>query len=671
MILRRVVASLVIGVMVFSNAETVLAIDAAGSEGTNNSEIVSELVGDRDVDKLITTGVEDLSVQLDDLYKEIGRNLNIDYVYVKIMHLIAGGKAVYADKRPNIYAELTVNSVDAPFDIEGAKQTYSARAPWVDMPDETVVRPSKYYLPDAAYSTAADVVKIMNSRYYADRGQLKPYFDALNTDVKTTIIFCEAMLEYTGASPEAVESFYSTYEKMLYEKDKYENIIESHVNSTYTIKDKFKDILISNHISTENNLRVLSIILSFDSNLAASSSPNDIKDEYVMPYKLNYTSRENMMIAAMSVVGKVRYIWGGGHLGTGTIDGINPSWKEFFNSYPRKDNFNSEDDQTDSIGYDMCIQPTASWCPIHGLVENENGCLFMANTVYSVEEYVDSWKEIIDTSSLEEEKYKSLLERSIDFKHGVNSHRLDGLDCSGYASWLYNQISSDKNYDSSARYFIESSGLQNITYGDEMLPGDVFSWGSHIVVTVGKSNVNSDAYVMIESSPNMVKFGVIYYGSKAKKSDIELAVSIAKEANELIGNLPLTERTNIYNMDSCGYQEDNEGNITGRYAEIGRLSNSFLDENIIIEAYNKKIKEMTAKEIIQYTIDNLTPEYMSGLPDYSGEIFNTSGVVGANIDSNVIKNNILLSETSEATKESDVIPLTTELTGEDNEEKKE
>ena len=63
----------------------------------------------------------------------------------------------------------------------------------------------------------------------------------------------------------------------------------------------------------------MSIILSFDSKLAAYNDPDTIKNEYVNPYKLGYTSRENMMLAAMSVVGKVRYVWGGGHLGSGNL----------------------------------------------------------------------------------------------------------------------------------------------------------------------------------------------------------------------------------------------------------------------------------------------------------------------------------------------------------------
>ena len=113
-------------------------------------------------------------------------------------------------------------------------------------------------------------------------------------------------------------------------------------------------------------------------------------------------------------------------------------------------------------GYRMSIKPTASWCPIHKRVEKEDGCLVDAETVYSVEQYVDSRKEIMDTSNMQLDKYKSYLEKDIDLEKGMNSHRLDGLDCSGYTSWVYNQITDKRNYDSGAGQFISSGGLRQL-----------------------------------------------------------------------------------------------------------------------------------------------------------------------------------------------------------------
>ncbi len=626
MLLKRMLASTIVGMMLLSPVQFAFASEATIDISDNQSIDIEKI--EKESEEIINSiGIEDLSVQLNDLYHEVGKQLNIDYIYVKILHLLAGGKAVYADKRPNIYSELTVDSVNAPFDIKGASQKYSLQAYWVYCPDEEIERPNKYYIPDAAYSVTSEVVKLMNQRYFIDRGQMKPYFDALSMDVKTNIIFCEAVMEYIGSSREAIESFYPNYEKILYEKGKNENVVESNGEGVFKIKDEFKSILVDNNISSERDLEVLALILSFDSKLAASSDPDAIKETYVTPYTKNYTSRENMMLAAMSVVGKVRYVWGGGHGTTGAIDGINPAWQAFYEAYPSTDG---------TEGYGMCIKPTSSWCPIHGIVENSNGCLLMADTVYNVEDYVDSRKEVMDTQNMEGEKYKDLIESSTQIERGMNSHRLDGLDCSGFASWVYNQITNNRNYDAGAKSFISAGGLKVIPYGNRMLPGDVFSWGSHIVVVIGPSRVGGNAYVMVEASPNTVKFGVIYYSS-VNSADLTNAIKIATEANDLIGGLPLTERTHIYNMDSVGYEEvEIEGNSQEvsediqesnqtkllRYAEIGRLPYSFRDENITIPGYGKKIKDMNAQEIIQYTLDNLMPQYITGLDSYKGEVYN-------------------------------------------------
>ena len=687
MIFKRTVASVLVGMLLLGNVQVAYAADdmAVMQDGATS---MSTSVNIEEVDKIVASGVDDIGVQLNDLYKEVGKHLNIDYMYVKILHLIAGGKAVYADKRPNISAELTVESINAPFDIEGAIQLYNQQTPWIIMPDETVERPSKYYLPDAAYSVTLDVVKLMNGRYYADRGEMQQYFDALSKDVKTNIIFCEAVLEYIGAEREAIESFYVTYEKILYEKEANENVLEMNEDGTFSIKEEFKDIFIDNYLGDERILNVLSIILSFDSKLAASKSVDEVRDEYILPYKVDYTSRENMMLAAMSVVGKVRYVWGGGHLTTGMIDGINPSWQAFYDAYPLDEN---------EVGHARCIQPSGCWCPIHKAVENENGCLLISDTVTSVEEYVDTIKEVCDTSKLETDKYKALLEDKVDLEHGVASHRLDGLDCSGYASWLYNQISNKREYDSGAGSFIANSNLKVVPYGYKMLPGDVFSWGSHIVVVIGPSSTDSKAYVITEASPNMVKFGVMYYGS-AKQKDINEAISIAKEANDLIGGVPATEKTHIYNMDTRGYTTetiDNGTEIiegewyyntetqqweqtqtvisepitkTTRYAEIGRLNTSFLDENIIIPEFNKKIKDMSAKEIIQYTLNNLDKSYVSGFDTYEGKIFDTSKVREPEVDMSTLQKNKVESKKNIENTKDETVVLTDELVkAEDNE----
>ena len=609
MLLKRIVASTLVGVLALSTVQTAFATDGNSiSVGVNDIKIIA---ADTEADTIVAPGIEDLGVQLNDLYGEVGRSLNIDYMYVKMLHLIAGGKAVYADKRPNIYGELAVESLSAPFDIENAIQKYDVKAPWAICPDETVERPSKYYLPDAAYSVTSEVVKIMNRRYYADRGVMQEYFDELEKGVRTNVIFCEAVLEYIGSSQEAINSFYPAYEKMIYLKDRYENVLEANEDGTFSMKEKFKEILIANNISSEREINALSIILSFDSVLAASSNGTAVKSDFETPYIQNHTSRENMMLAAISIVGKVRYVWGGGHIGSGSIDGINPMWQVFFNQYG---------DEPGEAGYSDCIQPSRYWCPVHGSGSGGNACLMKSASSNSGLKYIEKRQDMSGLQDDELDKYADYLEANIDFKHGIADHRLDGLDCSGYASWVYNQISSNRVYDSGARAFISSGGLRTIPWGNQMLPGDVFSWGEHIVVNIGQVRAGSKVYVMSEASPNMVKFGVMYYGG-AKQSDIDLAKKVAREANKLIGNLPDDEKTHVYNMENLGYIKDDAGNVTGRYAEIGRLRQSFIDENVVIPGYNKTIKDMTAQEIIQHTIDNLTIGYLAGAEDYEGEMF--------------------------------------------------
>lgn len=602
--IRSAVASMLVSLLLVTSVTPALA-----SASTTLPPDTGEQMIDTE-ETAEVTGLNDLSVQLDDLYHLVGDNLKIDYLYVKILHLIAGGKAVYADALPNINIDTTIDSLPGAFDIDGTKQEYGLMAPWVYCSDDSVTRPSKYYLPDAAYSVTADVVKLMNERYYFDRGNLQVYFDALSMDVKTNIVFCEAVLEYIGSNQEDVNSFYSIYEKLIYDKETDENVLEYVANGQFVFKDKFKQILVDNGISEPRQIEVLSIILSFDSKLAASSSTNEISEAYILPYQVGYTSRENMMIAAMSIVGKVRYVWGGGHGGTGSIRGINPMWDIFYKAYPTTE---------DEYGYSKCIKPSTSWCPLHGEYHNANSCLFASDKIRSVDDYINERSEL-DISSIQDDKFRNLIENSkIPLEHGIDSHRLDGLDCSGYASWVFNQVVSNPKYDSGAMRFISQSGIDSLGLGVKLLPGDVFSWGDHIVVIVGPESRNSDAYVMVESGPNTVKFGVVYYAS-AKPRQISSALNIAIEANKLLGNLPDSERTRMFNMDKCVYSDEEDEEWYG-YHDIGRLSATFIDENTILSDYGCKITEMTAQEIIQHTINNFTYQYVSGIDTYDGELF--------------------------------------------------
>ena len=52
------------------------------------------------------------------------------------------------------------------------------------------------------------------------------YFDALQDNVKKDIVFYESVLLYTGESEETVNKFYSAYEKIMYDKQENESIID-------------------------------------------------------------------------------------------------------------------------------------------------------------------------------------------------------------------------------------------------------------------------------------------------------------------------------------------------------------------------------------------------------------------------------------------------------------
>ena len=606
---KRLISSVLLSLIIVSN----LTVAYAAESVAVGDELKTVTVEEQEV-----KGVDDLNIQLNDLYNEVGRELNINYIYVKILHMLAGGKAVYSETLPNIYVDQAVDSLDGPFDIPGASQNYDRQAPWVYCPDESISRPNKYYLPDAAYNVTADIINIMNNRYIVDRGMMQNYFDALDNSVKTNILFCEAVLQYTGSSQKAIDSFYTVYEKIIYDKQANENVMESDEFGNFTFKPKYEEIIRANGISSDREIEILGIILRFDSKLAASCSTDELTSGYVFPYKVGYTSRENMMIAAMSVVGKVRYVWGGGHLGTGTIDGINPAWVEFYNSYG---------DNRGEPGYDNCIRPNNGWCPIHATVNGGNGCLFKSKTVYSADQYIEELGRGVNTELLNNDQYREFLESSVNFSNGVSAHRLDGLDCSGYASWLFNQVVDDTTFDSGALRFIAQSGVKSLGMGKELLPGDVYSWGDHIIVIVGKVKDGSKAYVMVESGPNTVKLGVAYYNG-ATAADIADALKIAKEANILIGNLTKEESTRMFNMSNLGFTgSDHSGydKYLG-YRECGRLNRTFIDENTVLGDYGKKITEMTAQEIIQHTINNLPHSYVSGFEAYEGEIFNTGKI---------------------------------------------
>lgn len=557
--------------------------------------------------------------QLDELYHTVAEQFDIPYTYVKALHIVAGGKTMYADKRPKLYTDTTSQAFPGPFDIEGATQKYDRKAPFAYCADSSVERPSRYYLPDAAYSVTSEIVELMNARYTVDRGLMQEYFNALLPDVKMNIVFYEAVMEYCGYTPEQVNMLYKTYEQLLYKKEKDEYVVALTAVNEYEIKDKFRSIFYKNGIT---DLDILAKVMSFDKRLAECDTPDSLKSEIPLPYRLDYTSRENMMVAAMSIVGKVKYIWGGGHLGTGNISGISPIWSAFEEVYDTSDKSN------------RCIKPGSTWCPIHGDIgESDNGCAFEGGGISTIQEYLELRGNLLKTTKsyakIEgKDLSKIFLNGSVAFtnyagnKQSVAPHRLEGLDCSGFTSWLFNQIDSERIYDCGATAFITAGKLIELEWGSNLYPGDVITWGSHIIAVVGTLDDTWTTYLIVESAPNTVKLGVAYMPG-ATKEQLAEAKALASQANILLGNTG-DEPINVFNLEGRRYSttvvEDEEtGEVSYNKTLVlhfGRLGRPFIDEFDTVDNTDKTMKQLVAKEIIQHTIDILPEEYLSGLEEY-------------------------------------------------------
>ena len=496
--------------------------------------------------------IKSLDDQLDELYNKIGEHLGVDKSIVKQIHALCGSKAVYADKKPSIYNDLTTYKPMGIYRGKG-EQGILQKADFIECGDDNIERPSEYFLPDALYSVSYDIVSLMSQRFNCDRGPMQEYFDNLKGDVKQRIVFYEAVMEYTGCKESAVDEIFKAYEKCLYDKQKDENVVETNKDGQLEIKSKFRKIFNDIGIKNETRLNYLAIILSYDKDLAVNDNTESTKDEYIVPYKLNYTSRENMMLAAACLVGKVRYVWAGGHSGASYIDGINPAWEMWSDLYT-------------GDNYEKCIQPHGSWCPEHG---QSSGECTQGGIIRSLDDYISKRSKTFGTDELDQDKYRKLLAK-VNYSNGISTHTLDGLDCSGFASWLYNQITDKYNVNSTARCFTRQSGIKEVAFGSKMLPGDVFSWTSHIVVIVGQVRKGSKAYVTVEETPHVLKYGVVYYAG-ASSADIEYGKKIASEANTLIGGIPSGKETpHVYCMNNVGhYTEEEEVEVTDEKERAG------------------------------------------------------------------------------------------------------
>lgn len=611
----------------------------------------------------------DIEPQVHGLIKTISNELDMDEELVKTVYSLASNDTLnikYMDNFPSIYTD-KMKSDSLKFKGVNTKYQYLTS---VKCKDVSILRPSEAYMPDVLYSLCYDLHALMQIRMYCSRGSMQAYFDSLRNDIKQLLVLSESLIIYLGDDDINGNKVIRAYE--LYANNHFDNI---------------SDALMECGIQNKYSISVVQKLFDDNSDILNVEVFEDAKEVYEMPYTLGYSSRENMMISAMSVVGKVRYTWAGGHQGASTIRGINPIWQSWEELYPSS----AVDESTGKVnaGYGSCIKPSGSWCPIHGY--NEDDRCIEYDTFTSFSEYLRFRIEEIG-ENLVIDKYKNMI--TLD-PEGVSAHRLDGLDCSGFASWVFNQITNKYNIDSAAMYFTRQDGIESLDIGSELLPGDMFAWTSHIVMIVGKASDKSKAYVTVEQTPNVLKFGVVYY-SGARTADIEHAMYVAREANKLLGNV--TEEPHSYCMNNVGYydielsdntevlgdiksieevtipvesdtsndsgdseniEDSTEGEPQGetpqeetpqdetpqgetirkakvQYVDIGRFKDKFIDEGVVIDKYSKPIEDMLGEEVIAYTLTKMPISYITGYSEYNGALFDKS-TIATDVGTTIIK----------------------------------
>lgn len=608
---RKVIASSLVSMILLSGTSSLTIAMAAENGVTPSNDASVTTVNSPEMYE--EAREKYIQSQLEDLYAQISSNLNLNVSYIRVLHDLSKSDMVYADEFPNIYTDLTVEEFTEPFTLrESDPQKYDKVADFIECGDNTIERPNSHYLPDALYNVCADIAAIMNSRATMDRGDFTRDYNKLPSEIREEILFCESVGVYAGYPDETVNKFLEAYLTFLKSDKPLESIVEKSDDGQLTIGDTTAGVFADLGFS-EDGLETIAVILSSLSlNNVKSVASSIEKDPFELPYTLGLTTRENLMKAAFSIVGKCKYVWGGGHVSTGIVYGINPVWAWFSDLYGKEEG---------EPGYNSCIVPGYSWCPIHGEYENSgDGCLFYSDSITSIDDYADTLDDILTKDQkevLDTEEFKQMFDE-VNFNSPVLSHRLDGLDCSGYTSWLYNQVATEHIYDSGARYFIAQSGVDSLGMDERLLPGDVYSWGDHIIVIVGAVDSESDAYVMVEQSPNTVKFGVCYF-NEASSSDIKKGKEIAREANTLLGNINSDEYVSSYNMDGCCDSTDPVWKH-----DCGRLIETFLDEDKLVEGYDKPFEDFTAQEVIQYVVSSYSKyddKYLSGLEEYNGEMF--------------------------------------------------
>ena len=496
---------------------------------------------------------------LDNLCVSVGNEIGINPEYIKAIALRMS--PTYITREPDIMRDASMKQLT---ELEVKR--------FPQFTEENENRGTVYCLPDALYTVGLELQKLIEERKVV--AENREEMQELYVEAYDKVIFYEAFEQLYSKDEMPLENIVKIYTEILQMKDANEYVVNVTDKGVYTIADKFKPIFGKYGIPYTE---ILAQAMSLDATLMHAASEYAIK-ERKDPYVYGLTTRENMMLAACGLIGKVRYVWGGGH-GLHNMKGYSPLWFAFNELYEEHEDSN--------------ISPGGSWCPIHGYTGN---CAFTGEKIRTVSDYREIRKDLLENTTFYsdiESNLSQVYPNEVISTYPIDIHRVEGLDCSGFCSWLYNQIDTTRVYDSNAAGFVSNGGLTVIDRNtDTIKTGDIISWSSHVVTVVGTARPS--VYIAVESTAYTVKLGV-YYSSGATQEDIDYAENLAKTYNYKIGNIDKSMFVNRLNIDSLG-------------VKIGRLPRPYEDEDKIIYE-GKTLLEMSAEELLEYIYNALPNDY--------------------------------------------------------------
>lgn len=273
----------------------------------------------------------------------------------------------------------------------------------------------------------------------------------------------------------------------------------------------------------------------------------------VSAYADDYSFSQSKTIHdALLLVGNVRYVWGGGHLGTNEVIGVNPIWRQFNKLYAKAP-------ANSGIGIDNY------YCPFHEDGAEGDTCNF--------ETFSAGAKAIAQQRSNRLNIKPSVLYKALENIEfpigGISTHRFDGLDCTGFCKWLVYQQAPSLADEIGGTIAI-TSFVKDLNSFDDLEPADFISWRGHIVMIVGK--VSPGCYIHIESTPGVLRLGVTVTSGAVDASEGKQLVRAYYDKY----NMDIQDSLNVYTLttiDSEIYEDETTGELLGSNLKAVRLRN--------------------------------------------------------------------------------------------------